>query len=181
MLKFIFFFLFIFLLKKSFWQYKNLFLFILFLFLFFIPSIYGNLNYNYYIDYLSFGIILLSLWISLLIFIAREKFYNNKSNLNLLIFFIITLFIFLFFSFISLNILIFYLFFEIRLIPIFYLIMGWGYQPERLQAGLFLLFYTLFASLPLLIGIFYLNDKRINLNYNIFINYFNFRIFFILL
>uniref|UniRef100_A0A336MVL7 NADH-ubiquinone oxidoreductase chain 5 n=1 Tax=Culicoides sonorensis TaxID=179676 RepID=A0A336MVL7_CULSO len=37
------------------------------------------------------------------------------------------------------------------LIPTFFLILGWGYQPERLQAGFYLLFYTLFASLPLFI------------------------------
>ena len=29
-------------------------------------------------------------------------------------------------------------------------------QPERLQAGIYLLFYTLLASLPLLVGIFYI-------------------------
>lgn len=29
--------------------------------------------------------------------------------------------------------------------------MKWGYQPERLQAGIFLLIYTAGASLPLLI------------------------------
>ncbi|WP_337232394.1 proton-conducting transporter membrane subunit, partial [Vibrio cholerae] len=40
-------------------------------------------------------------------------------------------------------------------IPTLILIVGWGYQPERIQAGVYLLFYTLFASLPLLIGIFY--------------------------
>lgn len=34
--------------------------------------------------------------------------------------------------------------------------MGWGYQPERLQAGVYLIFYTLFASLPLLLVIIYL-------------------------
>jgi NADH-ubiquinone oxidoreductase chain 4 len=31
------------------------------------------------------------------------------------------------------------------------LIIGWGYQPERLKAGYYLLFYTLFSSMPLLI------------------------------
>ena len=34
-------------------------------------------------------------------------------------------------------------------------------EPERIQAGIYLLFYTLFASLPLLIGIFYIY-KEIN-------------------
>ena len=60
---------------------------------------------------------------------------------------------FLFFSFLFFSFLFFYIFFEISLIPILYLILGWGYQPERIIAGLYLLFYTLLASLPLLIGI----------------------------
>jgi NADH-ubiquinone oxidoreductase chain 4 len=42
------------------------------------------------------------------------------------------------------------LFFESRLIPTLFFILGWGYQPERVQAGIYLLFYTLLASLPLL-------------------------------
>lgn len=50
----------------------------------------------------------------------------------------------------------FYIFFESRLIPTLFLILGWGYQPERIQAGVYLLFYTLLASLPLLVGILYI-------------------------
>jgi NADH-ubiquinone oxidoreductase chain 4 len=57
----------------------------------------------------------------------------------------------------------FYLFFESRLIPTLFLILGWGYQPERLQAGIYLLFYTLLASLPLLIGIFYIFNNLLSL------------------
>ena len=38
----------------------------------------------------------------------------------------------------------FYLFFERRLIPASFLILGWGYQPEILQAGIYLLFAILF-------------------------------------
>uniref|UniRef100_T1JLP5 NADH-ubiquinone oxidoreductase chain 4 n=1 Tax=Strigamia maritima TaxID=126957 RepID=T1JLP5_STRMM len=37
------------------------------------------------------------------------------------------------------------------LIPIVLLVFGWGYQPERLEAGYYLIFYTLFGSLPLLL------------------------------
>nr|YP_010990146.1 NADH dehydrogenase subunit 4 [Polymesoda caroliniana]WOV69034.1 NADH dehydrogenase subunit 4 [Polymesoda caroliniana] len=44
----------------------------------------------------------------------------------------------------------FFFFFEFSLIPILYLILGWGYQPERLQAGVFMMMYTVSASLPLL-------------------------------
>jgi len=40
---------------------------------------------------------------------------------------------------------------ESGLIPTLFLILGWGYQPERAQAGIYLLFYTLLASRPPLI------------------------------
>jgi len=70
------------------------------------------------------------------------------------------------------NLFIFYLFFERRLVPTLFLILGWGYQPERIQAGVYLLFYTLLASLPILLRIFYcyynnwtLFFNLLNLNY----------------
>jgi len=34
----------------------------------------------------------------------------------------------------------FYIFFEIRLIPALFLILGWGFEPEQVQAGNYLLF-----------------------------------------
>jgi len=68
-------------------------------------------------------------------------------------------------SFIRFNILEFYFYFESSLIPIFLIILGFGYQPERLQAGLYFIFYTLGASLPLLFLIiklyFLVGDIRI--------------------
>jgi NADH-ubiquinone oxidoreductase chain 4 len=42
------------------------------------------------------------------------------------------------------------------LIPTLFLILGWGYQPERVQAGIYLLFFTLLASLPLLVRILFI-------------------------
>jgi len=45
------------------------------------------------------------------------------------------------------------------LIPTLFLILGWGYQPERFQAGIYLLFYTLLASLPLLVGILFVYNS----------------------
>ncbi|YP_009827051.1 NADH dehydrogenase subunit 4 (mitochondrion) [Mercenaria mercenaria] len=47
----------------------------------------------------------------------------------------------------------FYFFFEFSLIPTFFLILKWGYQPERLQAGVLMLLYTVSASVPLMIGL----------------------------
>lgn len=46
--------------------------------------------------------------------------------------------------------LIFYIAFELSILPIFLIILGWGYQSERLSASLRIIFYTLSASIPLL-------------------------------
>lgn len=161
MLKFIFGVIFIFFLliyKNIFWVIQN----ILFLFSFiFIIKI----SYNYYfciisyyfgIDLISYGLIILRFWICSLIIIAREKVFRINNYKNLFILIIIFLLLILIITFRSIRVFIFYLFFERRLIPTLFLILGWGYQPERIQAGIYLLFYTLLASLPLLIRIFYI-------------------------
>jgi NADH-ubiquinone oxidoreductase chain 4 len=83
------------------------------------------------------------------------------------------LLLFLVFSFLRTSLFIFYFFFESSLIPTFFLILGWGYQPERLQAGIYLLFYTLFASLPLLASIFNLYYSVSTLNIYMFFSFFD--------
>lgn len=52
--------------------------------------------------------------------------------------------------FISEGVLWFYLRFEVRVLPICYIIMRRGYQPERSPASLRLLLYTLAGSIPFL-------------------------------
>lgn len=47
----------------------------------------------------------------------------------------------------------FYILFELSLVPIIILIIGWGYQTERGDARLALIFYTITASMPLLVRI----------------------------
>ena len=83
--------------------------------------------------------------------------------------------LFLILTFSRISLFLFYLFFERRLIPTLFLILGWGYQPERLQAGVYLLFYTLLVSLPLLAGIFYLYNVTGTINFYLLIsNIFNY-------
>eukprot|EP00095_Tigriopus_kingsejongensis_P005072 maker-scaffold2235_size18398-snap-gene-0.1 protein:Tk05072 transcript:maker-scaffold2235_size18398-snap-gene-0.1-mRNA-1 annotation:"nadh dehydrogenase subunit 4" len=53
----------------------------------------------------------------------------------------------------------FYISFEATLIPTLILITRWGNQPERLSAGIYLLFYTLISSLPLLVVILHLHAQ----------------------
>ena len=62
---------------------------------------------------------------------------------------VITLWMF----FVTHSFVIFYVYFELSVLPIFIIIMGWGYQSERLGARLSLIFYTISASVPFLIFI----------------------------
>ena len=54
----------------------------------------------------------------------------------------------------------FYLNFEITLFPIFVIILGWGYQPERFNTRIALLLYTISGSLPLLVYISIFNAQQ---------------------
>ena len=49
----------------------------------------------------------------------------------------------------------FYIYFEFSILPIFIVILGWGYQVERINASLALIFYTISASVPFFIFILY--------------------------
>lgn len=61
----------------------------------------------------------------------------------------------------------FYCLFEASLIPIFLLIIGWGYQPERLTASIWILIYTLSASIPLLGLILFFQEFFSIINFSI--------------
>jgi NADH-ubiquinone oxidoreductase chain 4 len=87
---------------------------------------------------------------------ARFKIYLKNFHSSLFIFNIRFLLLILICTFRTINLFIFYLFFEGSLIPVLLLILGWGAQPERIQAGFYLLFYTIVVSLPLLMGVFYI-------------------------
>lgn len=136
------------------------------------------ISYYFGIDLLSFSLIILSLLICLLIFIASESVYKERNFLNLFILVNIILLLSLFLAFSSINIFLFYLFFEVRLIPTFFLIIGWGYQPERISAGNYLLFYTLLISLPMIIGLFYIYIKLNTLEFYFFRNIKNYFLYF---
>nr|AGO28073.1 NADH dehydrogenase subunit 4 [Opistoplatys sp. HL-2013] len=113
-------------------------------------------SYNLGGDLLSMCMIFLSVWIILLMILASFSVYSFNNYYFEFMFIIYLLFIFLFLSFSVCDLFMFYLFFESSLIPTMLLILGWGYQPERLTAGFYFMFYTLVASLPLLISIFFI-------------------------
>lgn len=112
-------------------------------------------NSFFRLDILRWFLILLTFWIILLILLSSHRYKMNNFFYQKFCFVLILILILLFLTFTSSDLLSFYIFFEGSLIPIYLLIVGWGYQPERLQAGIYLLLYTIFASLPLLVSIFF--------------------------
>lgn len=92
------------------------------------------------------GFIFLRLWVIILMLLTGVV----RGGRGILFLFV-RIYVLLVYVFISLDFIIFYLTFEAVLIPTIILIFGWGYQPERLGAGIYLLFYTVFCSLPLLL------------------------------
>nr|YP_010895244.1 NADH dehydrogenase subunit 4 [Psilota anthracina]WJW73809.1 NADH dehydrogenase subunit 4 [Psilota anthracina] len=159
--------------KNMFWMVQNVMFLISFMLLIynFYMNYWVNISYFLGMDMLSYGMILLSFWICSLMLMASDSInkFNNYKNLFLLNVLLLLLLLVLTFS--SMNLFMFYLFFESSLIPTLFLILGWGYQPERLQAGMYLLFYTLLVSLPMLIAIFYLYNNLNTMNFYLMNNY----------
>nr|YP_010242116.1 NADH dehydrogenase subunit 4 [Lyssa zampa]QTI83031.1 NADH dehydrogenase subunit 4 [Lyssa zampa]UNP54445.1 NADH dehydrogenase subunit 4 [Lyssa zampa] len=143
--------------KNMFWLVQMMLFIMMFFFMNLSINMCNNFNISYMFscDIMSFGLILLSIWICCLMIMASENLLKINFYINFFLFNIIMLLIMLFMTFSVMNMFMFYLFFEGSLIPTLMLIIGWGYQPERIQAGMYLLFYTLFVSLPLLMGIFF--------------------------
>nr|AML26175.1 NADH dehydrogenase subunit 4 [Scolytinae sp. BMNH 1274290] len=130
-------------------------------FMFFMKLSFGydvlNISCGLGLDLLSFTLIGLSIWICCLMLLASEEIYSKKIYNKGFVFVVLFLLFSLILTFSSMNLFVFYLFFEISLIPTLILIIGWGNQPERITAGMYLLFYTLLVSLPMMMGLFYID------------------------
>nr|ALO76168.1 NADH deshydrogenase subunit 4 [Cyphonistes vallatus] len=160
--------------KSGFWLNQYLYFILTFLFCLMFSFNYQFSYISYFLgcDLLSFMMVVLSLWICSLMIMASYKIFISGYFYSLFLVVMISLLISLYLTFSSMNMFMFYLFFEVSLIPTLILIVGWGYQPERLQAGVYLLFYTLFASLPMMISIFYYYSISGSLDY-FFVSNFN--------
>lgn len=119
------------------------------------PLIYVSAVVSPFIRFSQFNcwMILLTLWVLACIVCIRLNYQREKIKFKKFILTVVSLALILVFFFITDRLLIIYIVFEASLIPTFYLILSWGYQPERLQAGVYFMIYTIVASLPLLICI----------------------------
>lgn len=103
------------------------------------------------IDLISRSLVILSILIAALMIVARSKIYVRNNIPKLFSFINILLLIILILCFISKSMIAFYIWFEASLIPTMFIIIIWGYQPERMQARMYLIIYTVTASLPILV------------------------------
>lgn len=109
----------------------------------------GFLTYGIELDSLGILLLLLLAWFSILVRFLSLKYKKFKKNIFLFV--SLLLMCVLWFSCGVSSFVGFYIFFEVSLVPLFFLIAGWGYQMERIQAGFYLFTYTVVGSLPLLL------------------------------
>jgi len=162
--------------NKLFIFYYNLCYLVRFILIFiyiFKNLIYRSIRIIFGYEYYSLLLFILRIWIIGLMIIRVE----NIDNFKLLIFINLLIVLIIFFS--SIDLLVFYLLFEVSLIPTFFLIIYWGSNPERLRAAYYLILYILLVSFPLLLYIFKIYFFSLTLKFRlikIIIIYYDFRI-----
>nr|YP_010372854.1 NADH dehydrogenase subunit 4 [Stichaeus fuscus]UPE50491.1 NADH dehydrogenase subunit 4 [Stichaeus fuscus] len=122
---------------------------------------WSSLNGYMATDPLSTPLLVLTCWLLPLMIIASqnhtalEPLNRQRTYITLLT----SLQIFLILAFGATEIIMFYVMFEATLIPTLIIITRWGNQTERLNAGIYFLFYTLAGSLPLLVALLLLQNS----------------------
>nr|YP_009870367.1 NADH dehydrogenase subunit 4 [Apodemus sylvaticus]QKJ82577.1 NADH dehydrogenase subunit 4 [Apodemus sylvaticus]QLM01120.1 NADH dehydrogenase subunit 4 [Apodemus sylvaticus] len=125
-----------------------------------------NFSLMFSSDPLSTPLIILTTWLLPLMLMAsqnhlkKEKMTYQKLYISLLS----SLQILLVMTFSATELIMFYILFEATLIPTLIIITRWGNQTERLNAGLYFLFYTLIGSIPLLIALVHIQNFTGTLN-----------------
>lgn len=125
-----------------------------------IENSFLNLAFSFGLDGISiFFFVLSSFLIFICVLFVWETDLLKEYLISLLL---IDLFLLLVFS--ALDLLVFYIFFEAILIPMFLLIGLWGSRERKIRAVYLFFFYTLVGSLLMLVGLLYIYFKMGTLN-----------------
>lgn len=125
---------------------------------------YLNLFFSFGFD----GISIFFFWLSTLLMFSCTLFiFEEQQKYKLYAFLLIVLELLLVLVFSVLDLLLFYVFFEAILIPMYLLIGTLGSRERKIRAGYLLFFYTLTGSLLMLLGILYIYTQvgTFNLEY----------------
>nr|YP_009911444.1 NADH dehydrogenase subunit 4 [Leptosciurus mimulus]QLD21926.1 NADH dehydrogenase subunit 4 [Leptosciurus mimulus] len=122
---------------------------------------------TFFSDSLSTPLLILTTWLLPLTVMASQNHLAKEPLMRkkLYILMLISLQLFLIMTFTASELILFYILFEATLIPTLIIITRWGNQTERLNAGLYFLFYTLIGSLPLLVALIYIQKSTGSLNF----------------
>nr|YP_009911327.1 NADH dehydrogenase subunit 4 [Parasciurus arizonensis]QLD21783.1 NADH dehydrogenase subunit 4 [Parasciurus arizonensis] len=125
------------------------------------------LSLTFFSDSLSTPLLMLTAWLLPLMIMASQNHLAKEPLMRkkLYILMLISLQLFLIMTFSASELILFYILFEATLIPTLIIITRWGNQAERLNAGLYFLFYTLIGSLPLLVVLIYIQKSTGSLNF----------------
>nr|YP_001260508.1 NADH dehydrogenase subunit 4 [Ammotragus lervia]ABO27124.1 NADH dehydrogenase subunit 4 [Ammotragus lervia] len=129
----------------------------------------NSLNFSliFFSDSLSTPLLVLTMWLLPLMLMASQHHLSKESlaRKKLFISMLILLQLFLIMTFSAAELILFYIMFEATLVPTLIIITRWGNQTERLNAGLYFLFYTLAGSLPLLVALIHIQNTMGSLNF----------------
>nr|QDA22136.1 NADH dehydrogenase subunit 4 [Blarinella wardi] len=122
---------------------------------------------TFFSDSLSTPLLVLTTWLLPLMLMASQHHLMNETEIRkkLYISMLILLQTFLIMTFSATELILFYILFEATLVPTLIIITRWGNQTERLNAGLYFLFYTLIGSLPLLVALIFIQNLTGTLNF----------------
>ena len=124
-----------------------------------------NINIHLGIDGISlFFLILTTLLIYICLLASWISIYHDVKYY--LIFFLLMEF-FLIGVFCVLDLLLFYIFFECVLIPMFFIIGVWGSRERKIRAAYFFFFFTLFGSALMLLAVIYIYYQTGTTNFEI--------------
>ena len=113
------------------------------------PTEVITLRGNVRCDFLRVRIVCLSFYVVLMAVLGRKE-AARKNSFMIYQYFLLA---FMVRAFIVGNVFLFFFLFESVLVPLLLLVLGWGVQPERLQAATYMFIYTVFGSMMFLVGV----------------------------
>nr|AGN71137.1 NADH dehydrogenase subunit 4 [Cryptobatrachus sp. TNHC-GDC 451] len=118
------------------------------------------MNTYFSIDEISSPLLVLTCWLTAPTLLASQSLVSKQPapRQRTYIFTIIALQITTLFAFMANNMMLFFVMFETTMIPTLIIITRWGVQKERMLAGTYFLFYTLFGSVALLTALLFFHE-----------------------
>nr|UIF91935.1 NADH dehydrogenase subunit 4 [Crenidorsum sp.] len=115
----------------------------------------SKMSYVFMGDLLSFWMTNLTLWIMSIISMIKMNNMKMMVKINSMMIFVLMM------TFFNWNFMMFFVMFEVSMVLIVVIVMSWGYQPERIEATMFMIILTSMFTLPFFSSLMH-NFKKLN-------------------